>query len=273
MDKSENKIIVFPDYQKLKDSVEKMKIELSMLLLERDELQFVICKNIETAYFLKFGVLEHKAYEAECNALRLKRKVELVQARLNRQEKVDISHVEKILDEEFADYQKILNEQIEKMKEALERSKLKILSENETEELKSLYRKIVKLLHPDLNPGANEAEIELFRKAVTAYKDGNLAELRIIEFIVSKQKLPEQEDGALSQLSKENERLKKIISNIHKNIAEIKDSFPYTVKDIVENKEKEESHRENLENILKQYEELIEIYEAKLADMLGGNDS
>ena len=51
-------VIVFPDFEKLKSEVEKMRTELSMLLLERDELQFVICKNIETEYMLKLGSIE-----------------------------------------------------------------------------------------------------------------------------------------------------------------------------------------------------------------------
>ena len=84
---SSGNVIVFPDFEKLKSEVEKMRTELSMLLLERDELQFVICKNIETEYMLKLGSIEYKAYEAQCAALRLKRKIELIQAKKNRQEK------------------------------------------------------------------------------------------------------------------------------------------------------------------------------------------
>lgn len=80
MDTGSENIILFPDYQELKEKVERMRTELSMLLLERDELEFVICKNIETAYFLKLGAIEYKAYEAECTARRLKRMVELVRA-------------------------------------------------------------------------------------------------------------------------------------------------------------------------------------------------
>lgn len=58
---SSSNVIVFPDFEKLKSEVEKMRTELSMLLLERDELQFVICKNIETEYMLKLGSIEYKA--------------------------------------------------------------------------------------------------------------------------------------------------------------------------------------------------------------------
>ena len=55
------RIILFPDFQKLKDDVEKLRTELSMLMLERDELRFAICKNIEMEYMLKLGSLEYKA--------------------------------------------------------------------------------------------------------------------------------------------------------------------------------------------------------------------
>lgn len=57
---STGNVIVFPDFEKLKNEVERMRTELSMLLLERDELQFVICKNIETEYMLKLGSIEYR---------------------------------------------------------------------------------------------------------------------------------------------------------------------------------------------------------------------
>lgn len=66
---STGKVIVFPDFEKLRNEVEKMRTELSMLLLERDELQLVICKNIEMEYMLKLGSIEYKAYEAQYAAL------------------------------------------------------------------------------------------------------------------------------------------------------------------------------------------------------------
>ena len=44
-------VIVFPDFEKLKNEVERMRAELSMLLLERDELQFVICKILKLNIF------------------------------------------------------------------------------------------------------------------------------------------------------------------------------------------------------------------------------
>lgn len=268
MDKNDNKIIVFPDYQKLKDTVEKMKTELSMLLLERDELQFIICRNIETLYYLKLGALEHRAYKAECDALRLRRKIALVQAKINRQEKVILPLIEEILDREFADYRRRLQEQIEKMNEALERSRLPILNEEERKELRTIYRKVVKCLHPDLNPDVTEAHIQLFVNAVEAYKNGDLEGLRLIELMAVNTELPENTRDAMSVLANENARLEKVIAAIREDIIKIKNEYPYTVKDIVEDAEKEQKRREELENFLRHYEELIDIYKKKLQEML-----
>ena len=265
---SASNVIVFPDFEKLKNEVEKMRTELSMLLLERDELQFVICKNIETEYMLNLGSIEYKAYEAQCTALRLKRKIELIQAKKNRQEKVIISAIEEVLDNEFAEYQKQLDEQINKMNDALKRSKAEVLTDEENKELKKLYRKIVKALHPDINPDVSEAQVNLFDNAVQAYKNGDLGTLRIIGEMVGNSPLPEQHKDALTQLSEEKDRLQNLLKAIRDSIEEIKSEYPYTMKEILEDKEKTEQKKQELESILSQYTELISIYQAKIEEMM-----
>ena len=261
-------IIIFPDFEKLKNEVEKIRTELSMLLLERDELQFVICRNIETAYMLKLGGLEYKAYEAQCTALRLKRKIELIQAKKNRQEKVVLSAIEETLKTEFAEYQKRLNEQIEKMNKALERSKCKVLTDEENRELKKIYRKIVKELHPDLNPDISAEKVQLFNNAVNAYKNGDLNALKIINEMVGDGMQPEQSKDAMTQLIEEKEHLLSLLKPIKDSIEDIKSKYPYNLKAIVESEKKTEQIRHELEHVLEQYNELIEIYKQTIDEML-----
>lgn len=64
--------------------------------------------------------------------MRLKRKVELIQAKKNRQEKIVLKEIEKTLDAEFLEFQKKLDEQINRMKAAIERSHCDVLSDEET---------------------------------------------------------------------------------------------------------------------------------------------
>ncbi|MCD8025585.1 MAG: hypothetical protein LUF33_01260 [Clostridiales bacterium] len=134
---SESTVILFPDFQKLKEEVEKLKTELSMLMLERDELVFTVCKNIQTQYMLEMGGLEYKAYKAQCAALRLKRKIEMIQSKKNRQEMINISVIEQVLDTEFSEYQHKLDEQVNQINKAIERKNAKKLSEEEARELKN----------------------------------------------------------------------------------------------------------------------------------------
>ncbi len=167
---SNSSIILFPEYASLKAETEKLRTEVSMLLLERDDLRLVICKNIETAYMLALGSLEYNAYEWHCKVLRIRRKIDIIQAKINRQEKIIISVIDEQLDEEFAEFQRNLDEQIQKMNKALEHSKGRPLTEEETKELKKLYRSIVKALHPDLHPDISPAQVQLFQNAVNAYE-------------------------------------------------------------------------------------------------------
>lgn len=101
------KIIEFPDDKKLREKLKKLRESLSELLLERDNLYYVVCENIKTQYMLIFGSLEYKVFSAFCKYHRLRRKKALIQDRINRKEKIDLSEIEAILDVEFADYKEM----------------------------------------------------------------------------------------------------------------------------------------------------------------------
>lgn len=264
----ERKIIVFPDFEDLKKRVEQLRIEMSMLVLERDELQFVECKNIEMKYMLELGGLEYKAYEAQCAMLRLKRKIELIQAKINRQEKIMISQIESVLDKEFAQYQEKLDEQIDKVNDAIKRSEGEVLSEEAVKELKKRYRHIVKTLHPDLHPDITPAQIRLFENAVTAYKNGDLEVLRIIDEMVTKPILTEGTQDAIAELRKEKERLEHLLKILHESIAKIKSEYPYTMKELIHNQEKITARKAELNELIREYQEAAQVYKRRIKEML-----
>lgn len=262
------KIIPIPEHEELKAEIEKLRVELSMLVLERDELIFVECKNIEMAYMLSVGALEYRAYEIECTVLRLKRKADLIQARKNRQEKLILSDIEKALDVEFADFQAKLDEKIRKMNAALERSKGQILTDVENAELKKLYRAIVKELHPDLHPELSEVKKRLFQSAVEAYEYGDLNGLRIISEMVGGSLAQEDEADKTTQQLKEKKRLTKLISSVKKRIASIKSEYPYTMKSIVTDPEMIKAKKNELEAYIQELKEVQAAYTSGIAEML-----
>ena len=264
-----NSIIPFQGFEELQAAVDQLRAEISMLHLEHDELLHVECKNIETAYMLAIGGLEYKAYEIECAILRLKRKAELIQVKKNRQEKIVLSEIEERLNTEFAEYQARLNEQIEKMNEALERKRRIPLTREETREFKKLYRLIVRSLHPDINPDLDEAKRELFNNAVTAYKNGDIDGLRAISVIVTGQISPGEQSSPVSQLVKEKERLSKLQQVIGEKIEAIKAEYPYTMKSLLMDPEQAEARKAEIESKIEQLSSTLDAYRAKLKEMLG----
>ena len=261
-------IMFHPDFDKLKAKVEKLREELIMLVIERDTLLYQECRNIEMKYLLSVGVLEYKAYEIECAILRLKRKAELIQAKINRQEEIVLSEVEENLDFEFAEYQEKLNEQIDKMNAAIERSHRELLSKEEAGELKTLYRAVVRGLHPDLHPDLSAAKIKLFQNAVEAYERGDINGLRIIHAMVSEPAISLENTDSFVVLIKEEDRLTELIEYMKDIISGIKSEYPYTMKSLVQSPLKIEARKAELELHIKQLNEILSIYEARIEDML-----
>lgn len=60
-----SEVIVFPEYGSTKNAVEKLRTELSMLMLEYDELRFVECKNIEMVYIMKCSTSSNHSFKSE----------------------------------------------------------------------------------------------------------------------------------------------------------------------------------------------------------------
>ena len=267
--KSANEIILNLEYENLKNELLKKRTELSMLVLQRDELKYVICKNIETKYMLELGSLEYCLYQSECIIMRLKRKVELIQMRINRQEKIDVSVIDKLLDEQFREYQQKLEEKIKKMNEAIERGNGEVLTEQQVKELKKIYRAIVKALHPDLNPNVTKQQIKLFQNAVTAYKNGDLQTLRIINEMISNNHSEDDNTDNIEKMRDELIRLDRMISSINGDVEKIKSEYPYTMKDILFDKEQLNQRKQELKDNIDQCNELVSFYKAKIQNLLG----
>lgn len=254
-------IIEFSSYSELKKEIEQLRIELSMKILEHDELKYVTCKNIETAYILSFGALEAKVYQEEIQWRRLRRKLELLIAARNRRKSIKEEDIERQLDEEFNSFEAIFDEYFKNIDKALERASAETLSKEESKKLKKLYRTIVKRLHPDLNPNITASQRDLFFKAVEAFENGWLA---VLEFIAEAVDVGFEEDDLDKSPLKERDRLKAMIEKIDVDISEIKSNYPYRFKEILDDEDAMVQHRKMLEEQSAYYIAGIEEYETEI---------
>lgn len=254
-------------YGELYDNVNELRAELQRLIGEKDELVLVICENIKARYMLLVGGLEYKLYELQCIQRRLKRKIQLIRASLNRSAKPDLKEIELKLDGEMEEYREILSNIMREIDKAVDRRNAKCLSREDSEELKTLYHKIVKTLHPDLNPDISQEEAELFFKAVAAYKNGDLDTIRLI-YDMAGERSSEAKDETYAELSKIRERLFNSVNRIKAEIELTKERFPYNMKDFIEDNEAVEQRRLELEGGIFDYKEAVRALEEKIKEMM-----
>ena len=139
------------------------------------------------------------------------------------------------------------------------------VNETPAQELKRLYRYIMKKLHPDANPDATDAEMELLRKAQEAYSEGDLEALRDIVDQLDDTEITEKYSDTPEDLLKLRELRDKLAEKVEillAHIDEIKNSFPYNEKDFLADEEAVAKRQEELEEYNKACaDKIIELQE------------
>jgi seryl-tRNA synthetase len=214
----------------------------------------------------EIGVLEYTVYQAECAVLRLRRSAELIQAKINRKEAVDLEAIEQQLDEEFREYQEKLDEQIEAMRRALDRNEMIPLSNKEVTEIKKLYRSIAMKLHPDIYPELSDEHLDLFRSATRAYKNCDIASLRIIDVLIDASPATNKQFEHPLDFENEVKRLNEMISMVRKDIEAIKSSYPYTMKQLLSDPVQVEQKKRELDERIEELQHLRSSYEDRITE-------
>lgn len=255
-------IILNPEFENLVKEIEELKIQISTLIEEKDQLFYHDCKLIKAEYMSKIGVLEYKVYEFQMKYLRLKRKLELYQVYINRQEVPNETEIETQLENEYREYEQKIKDMYEDVQNSLVGLTGKVLSEEDSAEVKRLYRILVKKLHPDLNPNYTEDTKQLFLKAEYAYQNGDLKTLQNILLLIEdiNTNKDELEIGELEELKNKKKKLLVIIEDLYSAIDKIKNSFPYNQIDFIKDKEqiaiKQKELNATLDDLKTAYKEL-----------------
>ena len=287
-------IMAVDTFEELKEEISRLRDEVSALILEKEELTNVICPRILSEYYDRFGRLEYAVSAAELKYQRLKRLMEITQAILNRGEKINLRTVMEQLSRELGEIERKLREfaetienffgktEAEKEQSAKRTPKEEEKANKQSADEKKLYRDIVKRLHPDMNPKRSEAEERLFQKAVEAYEKHDLETLEIIHAqlddigksgdgadpvanpAANAALSPEERKAEEERLLRQKDLLEKERMRLRAEIDQIKQKKPYILKEYLEDEEKAEKRQEELEKLLKSYQDGIEEYDRLL---------
>ncbi|MEA4811717.1 MAG: hypothetical protein VB108_03990 [Anaerolineaceae bacterium] len=266
-----NAIILHPDYYTLHHHSQTLKGQLLKLQEQHDDLVFHVCKGLQASYMLHFGELEYKAWDLFCQYSRIVREIELVQAKINREEPVNQKSINRQLDIEFAEYTEKLKKQSEEIQSAIDYTQKTSLSIEETLELKALYHELVKLTHPDLHPGASQQLTHYFQQIVKAFEAADLQVMQMLRLLVKEINPLETHTTTLSDdLKEEIKLLQMSISRLEASLQAVRDSFPYNQLNLLENPAAIQTYKNELTEKIANYALLVEKYKIKLKEIQSG---
>lgn len=214
---------------------------------------------LSSLYLEKIGHLQLELLEKQTEASRLKMKMNLIQAAINRNETPDLNAIETEIQLRLKNYYSLIREQSAALDEA-KNVLSHLISEEETQKLKEVFRVLCKRLHPDLNPNQTEEEKDLFIKVKAAYDLHQLSDLQNILLYLND---ANKEKLHLISSNEKVERIKHLenqILSLKFKINQLKESFPFNIEDLIFDEDYIIKKHKELRNQINASEEEIKKY-------------
>jgi hypothetical protein len=112
------------------------------------------------------------------------------------------------------------------------------MTNEESRELKKLYRDIAKKLHPDINPNVTEKDKLLWIRVNDAYRNGDIEELRTLSIMTEniKEYIELEDKNIIDSINDKILSIEKQIIIIIEQINSINSQFPLNIKEQLRNK-------------------------------------
>lgn len=228
------------------------------LLLKRDQLN-KDAGTIYAIYLKEFGELLLENFELKIECIKKKKMITYCQAALNRGESIDVQKMNNKIDTSMALYNLQLKEMAAKKEIA---DKAKTVPAYQAEKAKRIYKRLAKMLHPDINPNVagNEELGDLWDRIYVAYNCNDDEELDNLEILV--RKVLKDDGEAIGNVEIDN--LEERISKLEYEINNILTTEPYIYSDLLSSEDKVIARKEELNNEIAEFKK----YSAELSEVL-----
>ena len=239
--------------------------EYAELLLKKDQL-LKEAASYQIAFTREFGELIVKNFELKLECIREKKTISYCRRRLNRGLPIDTAKMKAEIEQEMKLYCVQLEELIQENKDAHDAKKA---GQFEVSRAKKIYRRLAKLLHPDINKKTQTDETlqDLWTRIVDAYRRSDVDELEELEVLTRKV----LDDLGEAAFDIDTGDLDRKINKVERWINEILSTEPYTYGELLSDPEKKESYRDQLKAEAADYKEYLNTLKKELDEMLSEN--
>lgn len=256
-------LIISPEYERLSKKLRELRAVIIDLILEKNELLYKKKPELINTYVRNVGKLELELSGLREESVRIKYITDMIRIRIQFKKEVDIEAIEKKAYED----RPVIFERTDTVKDIEEKKDDKKINKYEEEELKLIYRKVIKLLHPDLGADRTPAEERLLRDAIEAYEYRDVQALRSIASALEDSctdVLYYHEGDILTVLTGKINLLYKRKTELEGSVKQIKSEFPFTYEKFLSDSVKVEKKQKKLESGIRSEQERLE----KLKDRL-----
>lgn len=226
----QNALDLTPEQRKLNQEFDQLKKKYASLMLTLEEMRQHDGPKLTALYLSLLGNKKYEILNLQVEIKTLEMRKQLLQSYINRDETPDLHAINKRVEDVVADYNRVLEQEAQRIKSAKEYLEAPLLSDEDSAEIRTLYRMLVKHLHPDLNPKLTENEKDLFQIVQEAYSSSNLDKLREISLAIDTARVVDSSNYT-SDIQEYIDSLKGRIANLEHKIEELKNMFPHTLKD------------------------------------------
>lgn len=220
------------------------------LIFKRDEIKKEIDQYI-LAYYQEFGDSIVRNYQIKIECIEKKKTINYCQKMININQKIIQSQLEIFVTQQMSSYYEQLDILLEQNEISKTSTTLDILT---VKQIKTLYRKLAKLIHPDMNSQYQSNNIfeDLWNRIVFAYKCNDLKSLQELEVLVYKALSDDESEMIVI------ENIEEKIEAIKEEINNLKESKEYKYKYILEDLEEIEEKHMLLDEEYEEYKKYLE---------------
>lgn len=264
---SNKEVIYLNDIKEKKKILEKLNKKYIEVFAEKEELLNKEKISLEAKYLSLFGALLKKKIELNIDFRTLKYRLNLIMTYINKDEEVNEKEIEKTLKEKLKEYYKELRSFEYKMAYAKELMKSPLVTEEDLKEIKSIFRKLAKKLHPDLVGEQSGEEKLLWEKTLLAYENNDLLTLKIIVDIVLNE-LELKDDIHVKDIDKRIEEISEKISKLKQIIEDVQNDFPFDIREELNDTDFINEKKREIGDEIKELKEKIEVLNNKIESIL-----